>query len=227
MTHDEHSHRDSNQSSAGGEPFAEARDADIGRGHPRPDHDQIEIIRPMWTTNQVLTLEAWDHSLRRAVIVRKLTPEAAKIASVGAEFWRQARNQARLRHDRILPVLFIDKLSGWVVTDFCGKRLFDEIGHSGMPADELRLILEQSLTGLAYLHDKGQIHGGLHPGVILIEVSNSVKLDFPSGREVGGELTLQSGLEKYAAPESLDETKFGAVGTGVDIYALVRPRWSY
>lgn len=194
--------------------------AGLGRGQTQPDRDHIEVIRPMRATTNVLTMEAWDHSLKRAVMVRTLTPQARQSVTISDEFWRQARNQARLRDDHVLPVLFVDKEANWVVTEYCSKSLQDEIEPSGMAADRLQRILIQALEGLAYLHDQGQLHGGIHPGVILIGPDDSVKLDCPSGREIGAELTLQQSLEKYAAPESLDENKYGAVSSAVDIYAL-------
>lgn len=192
----------------------------IGQGPTRPSSDHIEIIRPLWASPHVLTLEAWDYSLQRAVMIRTLTPEASRDPVVAEEFWRQARQQARLHHDRILSVLFVDKATGWVVTEFCGQRLSDELSERGLAADRLVMVMQQTLEGLVYLHGQGQLHGALQPSMVLMDAEGSVKLDGPSGRSPGSELSLPRGLKKYAAPEFHDEHKFGSVEYAADIYAL-------
>jgi len=194
--------------------------ARLGRGQAQPNSDQIEVIRPLRSTSEVLTLEAWDYSLKRAVMIRTLAPQARQNSAVVNEFWRQARVQAQLRHDHVLPVLFIDTASDWVVTEFCERSLRDEQERSGLSAERVRRILVQALEGLDYLHEQGQLHGQIHPEIILVGDDDSIKLDWPSGRDIGAELPLRPGLEKYAAPESLDEIRFGAVTGAADIYAL-------
>ncbi|KDQ58421.1 hypothetical protein JAAARDRAFT_128565, partial [Jaapia argillacea MUCL 33604] len=107
------------------------------------------------------------------------------------------------------------------VVQFCSKN--------NLTTDEIDLILNQVVSGLAYLHGENVVHGDLRGANILIDDQGHCQLaDF--GLAVFAEATKgayttrsEAGSTRWMAPELLFPERFGMVGTrrtfATDIYA--------
>ncbi|MEM8947539.1 MAG: protein kinase, partial [Planctomycetota bacterium] len=184
------------------------------------DVDSIEILRQIRESADAVVYEAWDHSAKRDVAIHMLRTEAQSDTSLVDDFWRRSQSQAKTDHSNIVSIYSIEQPAGRVVAEFCKPAFDEELPKNGWSEAEVRRLLQDTLSGLEYLHRQGKIHGALAPAVIMSSEMGTFKLDRISGRRVGEELQLLPGNEKYLAPEILDESRFGAVGEAVDLYAL-------
>ncbi len=82
-------------------------------------------------------------------------------------------------------------------------------------------ILKQTLSALAYLHERSLIHGSIRPSNILIDEFGNVKLsDFAEQSADGSMPPPESRHCRYVAPEIWDSSRFGPIGPTLDLYAL-------
>ncbi|MBW0492480.1 hypothetical protein O181_032195 [Austropuccinia psidii MF-1] len=104
-----------------------------------------------------------------------------------------------------------------------GKDLFEriELAPDGLPAKEMKKIIEQIVDALAFLHERNIAHRDLKDeNVILDNDGNAQLIDFGSAAYVreGKKFETFSGTLDFAAPEVLKGERHG--GKEVDIWAL-------
>lgn len=180
----------------------------------------IESLGLVEEFGDVSLLRGWDHALDRPVMIRALSAAAAACPRRSSQFWTGARFQARLKHARLIGVHVLDEGRNWVVTESARHSLTQELRRGPLTGTRVRRVLDQALEGLAYLHEQGQLHGQIQPDALLVDEQGDLKIDRPLGVQTDGEFLFRPGLEKYTAPETLDETRFGRVGPPADLYSL-------
>jgi serine/threonine protein kinase len=185
------------------------------------EHPDFELLGEIGRDDVSSLHEGFERSLQRYVTVRKLLPELRGETAIEEVFWNQARGGAGLQHEHIQGIYSMDVPRRWVVLEPFDHTLAARLGKTGaVPPQEVQQFVEQALRGLAYLHGRGQIHGGIHPGTLLINKENQLKLTRTPGLDAKAELRLPPGGARYLAPELLAPQMFGKVGPACDLYAL-------
>lgn len=197
----------------------EANDGAQGAAERRPP-SQIELLGEIGASRECKIDEAWDHAHQRRVSVYRPASSADLQEAASGDFWERAAFLASLQHNNVVSVFSIDKQRGWYVAEYCPTSIGDAILEGAQPAATVQRLLADALAGLDYLHRSGAVHGEVHPQAIRVAADGTAKLDRPLGRDAGADLRLRDELAKYAAPESLDEARFGRVGCTMDLYAL-------
>ncbi len=120
---------------------------------------------------------------------------------------RQFNILSSLDHKNIIKALenFIHKGNDCIVFEYFEKDLFKIIKNSKIVLDEtiLRIIIEEILFGLEYLHSKGIIHRDIKPENILVNKDGKLVIaDFDLARYLEGD-PLSKGVATiyYRAPE--------------------------
>ena len=114
----------------------------------------------------------------------------------------------------------------WVEGGTVAKRLADSrAAEEQVPLPEIKLIMQQVVSGLEHLHWRGVAHRDLKPGNLLMGQDGSVKVaDFGLAKKVGTDQNTaltrtgtMAGTMHYMAPEQAEGLE---VTTATDIYAL-------
>jgi CRP-like cAMP-binding protein len=177
--------------------------------------------------------EGWHPELDRLVAIKMLSHTLLYRRHFAERFRNEARIIAGLRHPNIVDVydyeeayatifIIMEKLTGSDV-----ERILDERGR--MDPDDVRRIIRDTASALAYAHDRGIIHRDVKPSNIFIAPDGSVKLtDFGIASVSGLEerMTADAGMylgtPVYTSPEH-------AMGLPVDarsdIYSLGIVAW--
>jgi serine/threonine protein kinase len=131
-------------------------------------------------------------------------------------FVKEAVTVAGLRHPNIIDIHDFDEYRGqpFYVMDFYANNLGSLMGESFrmekpsrvISADKALDYLDQTLDGLACLHDAGILHRDIKPFNLLITDQDTIKIcDFGlsvlRGEKYGGPANLNVGSPYYAAPE--------------------------
>lgn len=160
--------------------------------------------------------------------VKVLRPQAASWPGQPAQFLREARVAARLRHPNVVAVYDCGTAADgtpYLVMDYVGGRSLAERLREGVPPPAETLhIASQLAAALDYAHSLGVVHRDVKPANVLLSADGRVGLgDFgiarlgtePDGDEPGAGL----GTPAYMAPEQYREQR-GGQGPQTDVYAL-------
>lgn len=95
-----------------------------------------------------------------------------------------------LRHHNIVHFkeAFRKKGVPYLVFEYLENNLLEvlEKNPGGLPAETVRLLLFQLLSGVAYLHSQGLLHRDIKPENLLISKHNELKIcDFGFARSTG------------------------------------------
>ena len=142
-------------------------------------------------------------------------------------FEQEVRSIAQLDHPNILPVIDYGNAEGYlylVMPYVGGGSLQEHLRRTSLSWGHSLNIVEQVLSGLAYAHRKGIVHGDLKPGNILMYPDNrAVLADFGLATTLNINedisLTLTGtiiGSPEYMAPEQF----LGQSGVGSDLYSV-------
>ncbi len=164
---------------------------------------------------------ARDRDLGREVAVKQIHAQYLADPRQLARYWQEAQLLASLQHPNILTIYDVVRPRGWLILELMRSSLKPAAEGEPMDLDQLRAVLINCLSGLAFLHSKGVIHGDVKPSNILVGPPNRVKLgDFGLARRASNEEgSLLKGTTKYMAPELLS-AQFGTVGPASDLYSL-------
>lgn len=145
----------------------------------------------------------WDTKKRRAVAL-KVPARRNPDPEIVADFEHEAKQNRKLRHPNIVPVVEIDRSRGFPI-------LITPLGRGSL-AEKLRAPLSlpralrygrQMLLGLAHAHDRHVLHCDVKPGNLLVLPGDRLGLtDFGTARR--GRRTVRgdgAGTTGYMAPE--------------------------
>ncbi len=133
----------------------------------------------------------------------KLIPAPAAASSAQLTRWRLA---ARFTHPALLRIFdmggceFEDRAFLYVVVELAEENLAEVLPVRSLSPGEASAMLAPALEALAYLHNKGFVHGHLRPSNILA-VGDQVKLSTDSVARIGEVSNTRDSLDPYRAPE--------------------------
>lgn len=186
---------------------------------PAPaNDDRYELLDEIGRGKNSVVYEAYDRSLRRYVAIKQLNPQLRADRRKWDLFWREAQFLASLQHERVVRIYDVAQERGWIVMERMQSDLRGHVAQS-MPPDQLRGVLRHALEGLAFLHQRNQIHGEIKPASLLVDESGNLKISESPGFSAEGEFRLP-GSQRHVAPELLNPRRFGEVGPAVDLYCL-------
>lgn len=185
------------------------------------DSDRYEILDTIAKGEFATVCRARDRELGREVAVKQIHAQYLADPKQLARYWQEAQLLASLQHPNVLTIYDVVRPRGWLILELMRSSLRPQAEGEPIDLDQLRIVLINCLTGLAFLHSNKVIHGDVKPSNILVGPPNRVKLgDFGLARRASNEEgSLLKGTTKYMAPELLS-AQFGAVGPASDLYSL-------
>ncbi|WP_329533975.1 serine/threonine protein kinase [Streptomyces sp. NBC_01450] len=168
----------------------------------------------------------------REVALKYLTPEGNRKSSpaeAGKErtrFLREVREQSRLRHANIMPVLGFSGRGQkpWYAMPLAKASLQDFLNSARLGIEWSLNVVHKIIDGMEYAHSEGVIHRDLKPNNILLAESEWMVSDFGFCRNMSSESLRITQPEKlvgtliYAAPEQFDDAHI--VGPTADVYSI-------
>jgi DNA-binding SARP family transcriptional activator len=203
---------------------------------PNPDLEgldpDLEVLELIGVGSVARVYRAREHTLRREVAVKVLSPGLAGDPVTRARFEREALAAARIQHPNVAPVYRTGRLTSGVpylvMPSFTGGTLASRLKKTGpLPLDEARRYVGQIAAGLAAAHRLGIVHRDVRPANILYDRGSHrvVLIDFGIAAVLNPEpgeprLTLPGqrlGDRSYASPEQL---RAEPVTGRADVYSL-------
>ncbi|MDP8241155.1 MAG: serine/threonine-protein kinase [Candidatus Hatepunaea meridiana] len=169
---------------------------------------------------------AYEESLNRPVLIKKLHPQMAREEDVRNRFKREAQACAKVIHPNIVSVYgyYADPELTMLALEFVeGFSLGELINiHNHLNWRLTIVLLSGVLNGLAYAHSKGVIHRDIKPDNILVSKDGQVKIsDFGLATlEDSPQLTRQGmvvGTPAYMPPEQISG---GKIDQRSDLFSL-------
>jgi serine/threonine protein kinase len=203
------------------------------------------ILRELGRGNMgIVFLAREPGKLRRQIALKIMLPSLAENEGCCRRFEREARNMARLNHERTVPVYHVDeyrdptsgnRIPFLTMPILRGMTLKDRISQGPIPVAEVVRIARELAEGLAAAHAEGIVHRDIKPANIWLQAdTQSVKiLDFGLARAHDDEnLTVYGaggvvGTPAYMAPEQHNPQRDGIdqrtdlFGLGVIIYEML------
>lgn len=172
---------------------------------PPESDERFEIGDCLGEGGMARVYHAFDRQLGRPValkILRTRDPETPR------RLLREARAQARVRHDHVLDVYETGELGGrpYVAVRYAAGGTLAEA--SGLPLEQKVRLVAQAAEGLHAAHREGLLHGDVKPSNVLVERTPDGDLrawigDFGIAVELTaeGERTALAGTPRFMAPE--------------------------
>ncbi len=180
--------------------------------------------------------------LHKVVALKVFNSQLLRDDKLRQRFYKEAREQAGLRHNHIATIEYLDEEKGvpYYAVEFCdGGDLRKLIELNGGPLEIglAFLIIRQATEALAYAHSRGLIHRDIKPSNIMMSVRDGpypqVKvIDFGLVQNIQQELEgsraflTQNGQSlytpEYASPEQVQEEK---LDERTDIFSLGMTLW--
>ncbi len=149
----------------------------------------------------------FDTSLERPVAIRILNPEAAGHKELAGRFQAEAAAAAGVGHPNVVAIHFVGDEAGcpYYVMHFVeGEPLASRLSRQECLAPPVAMeITRQCLAGLAAAHQRRIVHGGLHPGKILLEEpsSRAMLVDLGRLRQTARDTRTSPAAVLYMPPE--------------------------
>ena len=155
-----------------------------------------------------IVYRARDRRLKRTVAIKVLPPELAFRSDIRSRFLREAETAAQLGHPNIVPIYSVDEAEGlvfFVMTYVAGANLARRLHEKGvLDTDEVRRIMCEVASALAYAHERGVVHRDIKPDNIL--------LDAESGRAMVTDFGIARAVDSSSGDNRLTATGM-AIGT--------------
>ena len=146
-----------------------------------------------------------------------------------AQFLKQMRNTARVRHPGIIPVLAADEVAGrlFIITPFVeGESLRSRLRRERqLPLSDALAIAQQVAGALGYAHNEGVLHKDVKPENIFLSGAQALLMDLGLSRAITRAMEetrtgtgLSLGTPSYMSPE---HARGGVeVDARTDLYSL-------
>jgi serine/threonine protein kinase/formylglycine-generating enzyme required for sulfatase activity len=190
--------------------------------------DKYELLEMVGRGGMGVVYKAFHPHLKKYVAIKEIRSENAGDPASEGRFEREAEILARLpAHPNLVMVRDALVWQGrfYLVMDFIDGADLGRVFEQGpVPTQRAVKWLNEILSGLEAIHERGIVHRDLKPGNILIDREAVAYIsDFGiaeltnRGRQAAQDVMLTA---KYAAPEMIDPA-FGrdAVDTQADVYA--------
>ena len=155
-----------------------------------------------------IVYRARDRRLKRTVAIKVLPPELAFRSDIRSRFLREAETAAQLGHPNIVPIYSVDEAEGlvfFVMTYIAGANLAKRLHEKGvLDTDDVRRIMCEVASALAYAHERGVVHRDIKPDNIL--------LDSDSGRAMVTDFGIARAVDSSSGDNRLTATGM-AIGT--------------
>lgn len=172
--------------------------------------------------NGTRVFEAYEFTLGRTVAVKCLE-KSCRSESRCRSFLDEARFLASISHPNLLEVHTVNERSVSFAMEFLGQTVREhfKVGRNGecQPA-QVSEFLEQSLSVLQCLHEKGVVHGAISLKSFLVTDSGVIKLVDAPGCTGTGLFRAPAPDQICVAPELLSPESFGEPKATVDLYML-------
>ncbi|MGW2932623.1 serine/threonine-protein kinase [Streptomyces sp. NPDC001156] len=165
------------------------------------------------------------------VALKTLTPPGTKKSSPvesdreRTRFLREVKEQSRLSHENIMPVLDSSgRPRPWYAMPLAKASLQDFLQSGKRDMAWSLKVVHKILDGMEHAHDEGVIHRDLKPNNILLVENEWMVSDFGFCRNLNSESLRITQAERligtllYAAPEQYDDAH--TVGPAADIFAI-------
>jgi hypothetical protein len=178
---------------------------------------RFEIVREIGRGTSATVYLARDRTLDIEVALKVLHSRSggSAAAELDRHFFHEARTVAALRHPGVVAIYDVDEAARTLVMEHIpGGTLRDRLrgppaaasGRRGLPAGEVLTLGRRLLSALAYVHERGVVHGDLTPRNVLLRApGDPVLVDFGiarlDARADGGGAEAAAGTPLYLAPE--------------------------
>jgi len=199
-----------------------------GPPDPPPGDERYEIRECLGIGGMARVYTAFDRRLVRPVALKVLD---ASDPETPRRLLREARAQARVRHDHVLEIYDTGDLGGqpYIAMEHAGGGTLSDWTGGGyeLSLEQTVRLVKQAAEGLHAAHREGLLHGDVKPSNVLIEETSDGELqakigDFGIATELaeGGDgNVILGGTPEYMAPELRSEGR-GATDRRSDIYSL-------
>lgn len=209
---------------------AAAADDAVEEPAPPVGDDRYEVGEPVGAGGMGRVYRAFDRRLGRPVALKLLDADDAETPR---RLIREARAQARVRHEHVLEVYDTGELDGrpFISMRLVAGRTLAELGEEVTLEQRVRLVA-QVAEGLHAAHREGLLHGDVKPSNVLVEQTADGELrawigDFGIARDVGppepgGGMSgggMAAGTPQYMAPE-LAAGERAAADRRADVFSL-------
>lgn len=187
---------------------------------------EYEVQDELGRGGMALVYQALERELGREVAVKVLPFALAFDAEFVERFQREARTAAQLEHPNIIPIYRVGR-SGrviyFVMKFLRGGSLAGLLQKRGrLSAPEIRRLLVDCASALAYAHQRGIVHRDMKPDNVMFDEFGQVLLtDFGIAKAMsGGRLTgtgMSIGTPHYMSPE---QARAQNIDGRSDIYSL-------
>ena len=187
---------------------------------------EYEVQDELGRGGMALVYRALERELGREVAVKVLPFALGFDAEFVERFQREARTAAQLEHPNIIPIYRVGR-SGrviyFVMKFLRGGSLAGLLQKRGrLTAPEIRRLLVDCSSALAYAHQRGIVHRDMKPDNVMFDEFGQVLLtDFGIAKAMsGGRLTgtgMSIGTPHYMSPE---QARAQAIDGRSDIYSL-------
>jgi serine/threonine protein kinase len=200
----------------------------------RTDHEivsealaaEYEVQAELGRGGMALVYQALERELGREVAVKVLPFALGFDAEFVERFQREARTAAQLEHPNIIPIYRVGhagRVIYFVMKYLRGGSLAGLLQKRGrLTAPEIRRLLVDCASALAYAHQRGIVHRDMKPDNVMFDEFGQVLLtDFGIAKAMsGGRLTgtgMSIGTPHYMSPE---QARAQAIDGRSDIYSL-------
>ena len=190
--------------------------------------DRYAIGEEIGRGSQATVYRARDVESGATVAVKVFHTDLAS-ALDSAQFLKQMRNAARIRHPRIIPILSADEAAGrlFVVTPFVeGESLRSRLKREHqLPLPDAVAIVQQVADALGHAHNEGALHKDVKPENIFLSGAKALLMDLGLSRAITRAMEetrtgtgLSLGTPAYMSPE---HARGGVeVDARTDLYSL-------
>jgi len=171
-----------------------------------------------------IVYKAEDTRLERLVALKLLAGRKAGMAQSTEQFLRDARTASALDHSNIGTVYEVGETSDgrtFIATAYYDRSLQDRM-ETGVSVAEAVEFARQIALGLAKAHRQGIVHGGVHPGSLMLTSDGIVKIvDFGLGMTRAALLYAAPEQVQGAPPGGSADARSDVWSLGVVLYAML------